>query len=205
MRLNKVTVVTILSFLVIATAVFAASENYYARTDVYFNIPYDAAFTIAMPSTYDFPDKVVVTGLSFGDATATSPSWISFNFTQTPQSWIEPFAGGLSGDNQAGTSRPIFRYDPTGNTAIRLSLNMSGSYPTDITVYANGTCDDTTPANCNTPLTTATLLTVNTEITLVNSLSTNNFFNITLWGTAGINAPVGQSGPMILYHHSTRA
>lgn len=201
MRLNKVSIITILSFLVIATVVFAASENYYARTEVYFNIPYDAAFSIAMPSAYTY---VNITNVTYETATATSPSWVSFNFTQTPQSFVQPFAGGLSGEAQAGTTKPIFRYDPTGNTAIRLSLNMSGSYPTDITVYANGTCDDEL-SGCTNPRKTYTELLVNQEITFVDYLSTNNYFNVTLWGSAGVNAPVGQSGPMVLYHHSTRA
>jgi hypothetical protein len=201
MKLNKILLIVTLNFLVITTFVYAQSQNYYARTDVYFNIPYDAAFRIAMPSGYTYVD---ITGTDYATATATSPSWISFNFTQVPQSYVQPYAGGLAGDAQDGITKPIFRYDPTGNTPIRISINLT-SIPSGITVKVNGTCDDVAPENCTNPLTTETTLVAGVEQVLVESLAVDNYFNVTLWGSADITATPGEYGPVILYHHSTVA
>ncbi len=195
MRLNKVSIITILSFLVIATTVFAASENYYATTEVYFNIPYDAAFRIAMPSTYAYQD---ITGTDYATATATSPTWISFNFTQVPAK-VEPFAGGLAGDVQSGLTKPIFRYDPTGNTPIKIYINLT-SIPTGTQVEVYGVCDGA----CTNPISASVNLTANGETQLVESLPTTSYFNCTLHGYADDTASPGESS-VIMYHHSTRA
>jgi len=196
MRLNKVSIITVLSFLVIATAVFAASENYYATTEVYFNIPYDAAFRIAMPSTYTYQD---ITGTSYATATATSPAWISFNFTVVPAR-VEPYAAGLTGDSQSGLTKPIFRYDPTGNTPIKIYINLT-SIPTGTQVEVYGVCD----GSCTNPIAVSVNLTANVETQLVESLSTTSYFNVTLYGYADDTASPGESLPVTLYHHSTRA
>jgi hypothetical protein len=200
MKLDKISFAVLLSFLAIVTFVYAQSQNYYARTDVYFNIPYDAAFRIAMPSSYTYID---VTGSDYATATATSPSWISFNFTQVPQDHVQPYAGGLAGDAQDGITKPIFRYDPTGNTPIRISINLT-SIPPGITVSVNGTCDNVV-TGCTNPLTTETILVAGVEQVLVESLAVDNYFNVTLWGSADATATPGESGPVILYHHSTVA
>lgn len=198
MRLNKVSIITILSFLVIGTAVFAASENYYAKTEVYFNIPYDAAFRIAMPSTYTYND---ITGTDYATATATSPGWISFNFTQVP-SRVEPYAGGLAGDTQSGLTKPIFMYNPTGNTPINISINLT-SIPTGTQVEVNGVCGGT--GSCTIGSSLPVNLTANVETLIVGNLATNSYFNCTLYGYADDTASPGESLPVTLYHHSTIA
>lgn len=195
MRLNKLSIITISSFLVIAAAVFAASETYYATTEVYFNIPYDAAFRIAMPSTYTYQD---ITGTDYGTATATSPTWASFNFTVVPAR-VEPFAGGLAGDAQSGTTKPIFLYDPMGNTPIKIYINLT-SIPTGTEVEVYGVCT----GSCTNPIAAPVNLTANVETLLVDSLPTTSYFNCTLYGYADDTATPGESS-VTMYHHSTRA
>jgi hypothetical protein len=197
MKANRISLLALSSFLLILAVAFAASQNYYAVTMVYFNIPYDAAFRIAMPSTYTYQD---ITGVDYNSATATSPAWISFNFTATPQAHVQPYAGGISGDSQNGITKPIFRYDPTGNTPIRISINLT-SIPAGIAVGVNGTCD----GPCTNPKTVEENLTANVEMVLVDSLPTTSYFNCTLWGYADTTATPGQSPAIPLYHHSARA
>ena len=193
----KVYIPSILIFLAILSGVLAASQNYYAVTTVYFNIPYDASFRIAMPSSYTFQS---ITGLDYATATPTSPGWISFNFTSTPQDHVQPYAGGVSGDAQNGVTKPIFRYDPSGNTPIRIYINLT-SIPTGIAVGVNGTCE----GPCTNPRTVEQNLTASVEMVLVDSLPTTSFFNCTLWGYADTAASPGESPPINMYHHSARA
>jgi hypothetical protein len=189
-------ILSILIFLTILSGVRAASQNYYAVTAVYFNIPYDASFRISMPSSYTFQS---ITGVDYATATATSPTWISFNFTSTPQGHLQPYAGGVSGDSQNGATKPIFRYEPIGNTQIKISINLT-SIPTGIAVGVNGVCE----GPCTNPKTVEQNLTANVEMVLVDSLPLGSKFNCTLWGYAETTASAGQSGPINLYHHSTR-
>jgi len=189
----RIYIFSILIFLVILSGVMAASQHY-AVTTVYFNIPYDASFSIAMPSTYTFQ---AITGVDYASATATSPTWISFNFTTTPQGHMQPYAAGISGDSQNGAIKPIFRYLSSGNTAIKIYINLT-SVPAGIVVGVNGTCD----GSCTGGKTVEQNLTANVEMLLVNSLPKNSYFNCTLWGYADTTATPGQS-QAILYHHST--
>lgn len=193
----RVYILSIFIFLVFLSGVLAASQNYYAVSIVYFNIPYDASFRIAMPSSYTFQS---ITGVDYVTATATSPTWISFNFTQTPQSHVQPYAGGVSGDSQNGVTKPIFRYDPSGNTPIRIYINLT-SIPTGIAVGVNGTCEGA----CTNPKTVEQNLTANIEMILVDSLPTTSYFNCTLWGYAETTASPGESPAINMYHHSARA
>ena len=194
---SRIYIFSVLIFLAILSGVLAASQNYYAVTTVYFNIPFDAAFRIAMPSSYTFQ---TITGVDYATATATSPTWISFNFTTTPQGKVQPYAGGVSGDAQNGATKPIFRYQASGNTAIKIYINLT-SIPSGIAVGVNGTCDGT----CTNPKTVEQNLTASGEMTLVDSLSVGSYFNCTLWGSADATASPGQSPPVNMYHHSTRA
>lgn len=193
---SRIYILTLLIFLAILSGVLAASQNYYAVTTVYFNIPYDAAFRIAMPSSYTFQ---TITGIDYATATATSPTWVSFNFTSTPQGKVQPYAGGISGDAQNGLTKPIFRYDPSGNTPIKIYINLT-SIPTGINVGVNGVCD----GPCTNPKIVEQNLTSNTEMVLVDSLPTTSYFNCTLWGYADASASPGESPPINMYHHSTR-
>jgi len=186
----------LLIFLLSLPIVFASSANYYAKTTVYFNIPSDASFRIAMPSDYTFTS---ITGTDYTGATATSPSWISFNFTIVPSDHVQPYAGGESGKAQNGVATPIFYYDPSGTSAIKLYINLT-NIPTGISVGVNGTCT----GSCTSPKTTEENLTANTEMLLVTSLPTTSYFNCTLWGYVDNTASAGESSG-IIYHHSTVA
>jgi hypothetical protein len=193
---SRIYILSILTFLTILSGVLAASQNYYAVTTVYFNIPYDASFRIAMPSSYTFQS---ITGVDYATATATSPAWISFNFTSTPQGKVQPYAGGVSGDSQNGLTKPIFRYDPSGNTPIKIYINLT-SIPSGIQVGVYGACD----GSCTNPRIVEVNLTQNQELSLVDSLPTTSYFNCTLWGYADASASPGESPAISMYHHSTK-
>ncbi len=190
---TRICVLTVLIFLAILSGVMAASQHY-AVTTVYFNIPSDATFSISMPSTYTFQP---ISGLDYASATATSPTWISFNFSTTPQDHVQPYAAGVSGDSQNGVTKPIFRYLASGNTNIKIYINLT-SIPSSIAVGVNGTCQ----GSCGFQRNAEMNLTQNSELLLVDGLQKNSYFNCTLWGYADKTATAGQSMAMI-YHHST--
>ncbi len=193
---SRIYILSILIFLAIVSGVLAVSQNYYAVTTVYFNIPYDASFSIAMPTGYTVP--TTITGTNYQFATATS--LISFNFTDIP-SRVEPFAQGTSAYAQSGTAKPIFMYTSLGNTNIKIYINLTQT-PSGIQVEVNGACDG---AGCTKNAALPLNLTGNSETRIVDSLSTGARFNCTLYGYADSNAQPGQSNGIPMYHHSTIA
>ena len=163
---------------------FGASTTYYAKTTVYFNVPSDASFSIAMPANYG--SWTSVTGTTEGGATATD--WISFNFTNVPQATLqEPYQLGVSGNNQAGAAKPIFYIDNTGNVNEKFEINLSTAVATGIGFYFNATCT----GSCTTPTTTLTEFSSGNYQQLVASLPTTSYLNITLYGNTSSSAAAG--------------
>jgi len=185
----------LLILLLCLPTVLAISANYYAKTTVYFNIPSDASFRIALPSSYSYTD---ITGTDYAGATATSPGWISFNFSTIPDEHVEPYAEGNTSYAQSGAGTPIFLYDPTGTSAIALTINLT-TIPTGIYIGVNGSC-----GSCTSPKNTEGNLTANTAMSLTTSLATDDFFNCTLWGYVDATASSGESSAT-MYHHSAAA
>ena len=143
----------------------------------------DASFAIAMPSSYS--TWVDITGLE--EASATSTNWISFNFTDIPQTDVQPYELGNSNYNQDGSTKPIYYIDDTGNVAINISLRVNETIQ-GITIYANCTCTD-----CISCQTTKLALTTSYQ-TIVNQLSTTGYANITLWADLAQGTPPPNHG-----------
>ena len=161
---------------------FAASSTYYAKTVVYFNVPSDATFSIAMPS--DYASFTSITGTTEGGATATD--WISFNFSDGTQAALqEPYQLGSAGNAQAGATQPIFYIDNTGNTAEKFEIYVDSSVPSGVSLYVNATC-----GTCTSPLTTLTLMGVaeGSANVLTTSLATTDFLNVTLYANTSAAA-----------------
>ena len=160
--------------------VLAASTTYYAKTVVYFNVPSDASFAIAMPANY-------------AD---------SFNFTEVPQNWIEPWQLGQSSNNQAGITKPIFYIDNTGNVDEKFELYWSGSLPSGISVCGNSSCTGT----CTSPgtLTECTTIgeTEGSATTFATTIKTDEYLNITLYANVSSGTAAGQTS-QTLYIKST--
>ena len=178
--------------------VLAASTTYYAKTVVYFNVPSDASFAIAMPANY--ADWTQITGTDQTGATATD--WISFNFTEVPQNWIEPWQLGQSSNNQAGITKPIFYIDNTGNVDEKFELYWSGSLPSGISVCGNSSCTGT----CTSPgtLTECTTIgeTEGSATTFATTIKTDEYLNITLYANVSSGTAAGQTS-QTLYIKST--
>jgi len=192
-RIKKLNLLLI--FLLGLPIVLATSANYYAKTTVYFNIPSDASFRIALPSAYSYED---ITGTDYAGATETSPGWVSFNFSTIPDEHVEPYAEGNAAYTQSGVATPIFLYDPTGTSAIALTINLT-TIPTGVYIGVNGSC-----GSCTSPKTVEGNLTANTAMSLTTSLATDDFFNCTLWGYVDATASAGESSGT-MYHHSAAA
>lgn len=172
----------IISIAFLLTGTIALAE--YATTKVYFNIPIATQFNIRMPSAYTVID---ITGTS--EATATSTSWISFNFSKSSSdSWLEPSVTGDFAKNQSGTSQPIFMIENDGsvNQTFTIYYNETpddGTWPgsSGLNISVNGTCNDL--SYCVSPLTTATNMS-DSALKFVEDLwpSTSYHFNLTMWG-----------------------
>ncbi len=152
----------------------------------------DATFSIAMPS--DYGSWTAITGTSEGSA--TSVDWISFNFTDIPQYYVQPYQLGASADTQNGAAEPIFYIDATGNTDIDVQLRFSSSLPSGLTVEGNATCSGTYNS-CQGPGVQITT----SYVTLVDDLSqTDSFANITLWGNVSDGtSPTSTGFTMYIY------
>jgi len=181
-----------------AVDVFYNSSNSYVQSNdtdnVYIEITaviYDASFAIALPSVYTWTQ---ITSTTEAEANFTQPDWISFNFTDFPQSWVEPYAGGDSANAQQGAARPIFLIDNTGTGTIDIYLRFS-SLPNGVTVYANCTCTGTCGSCVSTPTQIST-----SYVLLVQDLAIDNAYaNITLYGSVGEGAQAGELGGYTIY------
>jgi len=168
-----------------------AATSYFATTTMYFNIPSDASFSIAMPA--DYTSFTAITGTSEGAATATS--WISFNTTTWPQATLQQATQlGDFAKNQTGSLVPIFYIDNTGNTNEKFEIKAAGALPTGVFVWFNAT-------GGGTPTTTLTALTVGYQ-TLEASMTNAQFLNVTLYANTSAASATGQT-TQSLYIKST--
>ena len=175
-----------MSFLAISgffiSPALAASNNYYSRTSMYFNVPGDATFSIAMPADYTSWDAQTDT-TEPGSATT---DWISFNFTAVPQAALQqPYQLGISGNNQAGATRPIMYIDNTGNCNEKFEIKALGALPSNIAVYFNA-------SNGGTPTTTLTALTTSYQ-QVEASMTNSQYLNITLYANTSAGVATGQT------------
>ena len=144
---------------------------------------YDASFSIALPSTYT---EVPITGTT--EAGATTLDWISFNFTDVPQYYVEPYVMGDPSNAQNGALQPIFLIKNTGNINIRIEIRFSSLPPTGLELYANSTC---ATGDC-TPITNLVQIT-DTYQTVLDDLGVGKYGNITLYANALSSAPAYES------------
>jgi len=175
----------------------AASSNYYAKSTVWFNVPSDATFSIAMPS--DYTSLTAITGTTEGGATAVN--LISFNFSATPQAALQvPYQAGASANAQATNLKPIYYVLNTGNTAEKIESYLSAQPSAGIAIYVNVTCSGT----CTSPQTAliAANTTTGSPNTLTTSLGSNEHLNITYYANTTSAIASGQTS-LTLYIKST--
>jgi len=154
----------------------------------------NASFSLAMPSTYSW---TTIIGTSEGSATTLT--WISFNFTDIPQNFVQPFTSGSSSNAQNGNATPIFWINNIGNVNTNISLRFSTALPSGISVMANVSCNGTY-TSCNNTL--STLGTTYTQI--ITLLNPNSFANITLYANVSSGTLVSaNNGGYSLYINST--
>lgn len=164
--------------------VLAASSSYYAVTTVYFNVPSDATFNIALPSGYT---NTSITGTS---EPGTATSWISFNYTAVPQATLaQPWVIGASADAQAGGLKPIFLIYNTGNVNETINLRTTGSPATGIQLFFNASC---ATSSCTTATTALTEMTTG-YLPAVASLYNGKALNVTLWSNTSSAVNSGTS------------
>ena len=146
----------------------------------------NAVFSIAMPS--DYSSFTNVSGENETDATAYD--WISFNFTERPQYYVQPYQLGNATNTQNGATQPIFLIDNVGNVNIDLSFRFESALPTGITVEGNASCSGTY-TSCQ-----SSSIELNTSyITLVENISyTDSFANITLYSNMSSEATPTTTG-----------
>jgi len=185
---KKVGLLAILGTLFLLPVAYAASSVYYAQTTVYFQIPADASFAIAMPS--DYTSWTYITGTEQGSATATD--WISFNFTNAPQTGVQPYQHGNQAWNQDGATQPIFYIDNTGNVDEAFYIYWGSSLPSGISVCVNSTCTGT----CTSPGTISTCTSIGvgegSATQIASTIKTDEFLNVTLYADVTSDAAPGE-------------
>jgi len=185
---KKVGLLAILGILFLLPVAYAASSVYYAQTTVYFQIPADASFAIAMPANYG--QWYTITGENEGGATPTD--WISFNFTNVPQSWVEPYQHGNQSWPQQGATQPIFYIDNTGNVDEAFYIYWGSDLPSGISVCVNSTCTGT----CIDPGTISTCTSIGvgqgSATQIATTIKTDEFLNVTLYANVTSDAAAGE-------------
>ena len=199
--MRKTIVAAIATMLVMSAGVFAASSDYYAKTTVYFLVPTDATFSISFPD--DYTAWNTITGETEGGATdLSSTDWVSMNYSTVPETWVQPYHLGVSGNAQAGISKPIFYIDNTGNTAEKFELYWATALPSNIEVCANSSCTGT----CSSPGDVAACTEIGvgegSETTFATTINTDEYLNITLYGNVTAGATAGETSEVIYIHGS---
>jgi len=169
MEIKNLLISASISLILLASIVLAA--DYYAKVNTYFWVPSDAAFALSFPSDYT-ANNVSIT------SNQTTSTWISFNFTSSTESGVQPQTNGVTGDKQAGITKPIFLVQNIGNVPTTIQINAS--VPAGFTVCANSTT-----------VTTCTALS-GTFTNMKTSLAVGAKENITLYGSTS-SASGGQS------------
>lgn len=175
-KMQKKALTVLIGLLMLATPVFSASTTYYAKATIYFNIPVDASFSIAMPNSYASWQSI--TGMTEGTATQTT-DWISFNFSShNSATLIQPYQLGEAEDTQNGATKPIFYIHNTGNVNESFKVYMGSALPSGISLYVN-----TTSNGCGTLLSALTIVPVSegSSLQVASSCNTTDYLNITLY------------------------
>ena len=181
----------------------AVSSVYFEYTQVYFNIPRDALFQIALLSGGTYTWSGSPTAITEGGATATSPVWVSFNMTTVPAIERQPQTVGVASDIQSGILKPIWKFKNTGNCNEYYSIKMNSTLGTDLAIGFNETCDTGTCGTENNALGVYKNMTQNAVYVVANNMALNAIINITLWGSASAASPAGESGGYFIIHNST--
>lgn len=181
----KKILIGVLSFLMVSSlpmAALAASNNYYSRTSMYFLVPGDATFSIAMPADYTSWDAQTDTS----EPGAATTDWISFNFTAVPQAALqEPYQVGDSGQAQSGVAEPIMYIDNTGNCDEKFEIKADAALPSNIFVWFNAT-------SAGTPTTGLTALTTSYQ-TVEAGITTSQFLNMTMYANTSDGVATGET------------
>jgi hypothetical protein len=167
---------------ILPVSAFAASNTYYAKTAIYFNVPSDATFSIAFPVDRAWD---AITGTIEGSATTTD--WISFNFTSaTPTTPAQAQQLGATGASiQSGTAWPIFYIDNTGNVNEKFEVKLDAGPTAGISVWANSTGGTGSIA----PLTN-----ISTDyVTVVNSVTPAEYLNLSIYANSSVALTGGQT------------
>ncbi|MFQ6071143.1 MAG: hypothetical protein ACE5KT_00365 [Methanosarcinales archaeon] len=175
--MNKLITIFFIVTILLGTPIALAETATYATTKVYFNIPEDTSYTIAMPDTYTGAQSFSITGTT--EAGATSTDWISFNVSSLPAKEIEPYAKGDPTRNQNGVAQPIFLIDPTGNVNISIYQRWNETPITGINVSVNGTTTPTT--GCGT-FSSLFNITSTYQLAIQNLGKTGCYGNLTMYG-----------------------
>jgi len=192
----KKILILLIALLAIPSIVLAASTSYYAKSTVYFLVPSDASFSVALPA--DYTSFTAITGTNEGGATALS--YISFNYTNVPQAGLQqPYQLGDNTKAQNTTSnKPIFYIDNTGNVPEQFKVYIDSSTPTGVYIYVNASC-----GTCTAPLTVLTAVAVSASTnTLTTSLANTDYLNITLFSNTSSGAVAGETS-RTFYIYST--
>jgi hypothetical protein len=186
MRTRQIFGAFIAALLLGMPVVLASSANYYAETAVYFNVPSDATFSIALPA--DYTSWTTITGTEEGSATATD--WISFNYTSASQPALQnPYQLGASANAQAGSRKPIFYIDSTGNVNEKFEIKYDAEPTAGISLWYNCTCTGTCAGTETTALTNMTTA----YQTLTTSLVNDEYLNVTLYSNTSKSLSGGTS------------
>ncbi|MFQ6020696.1 MAG: hypothetical protein ACE5J4_01585 [Candidatus Aenigmatarchaeota archaeon] len=196
--MKKLIIIAVFFSLVIASLALAE----FATTKVYFNIPANTQFSIAMPDTYSGAQNFTITATTLAEANDTD--WISFNFSTVPQSSLQqPSAAGDFSRNQSGTAQPIFWITNLGNVNITITVWANESIPSNVQWWFNGT---TTPGgtDCGTATTALTQMsgTAQNAITGLTYLGDCSL-NFTMWANTSAGVSGGQLESNLITNSST--
>lgn len=182
-------VITVVIACLLSLTLISIGLAAFATTKIYFNVPSVTTFAIGMPDTYASGQNFTITGGSV--AAANSTDYISFNFSGTPASWVQPYAAGNASRAQNNTSTPIFLLDNLGNTNITISfwLNDTGNLSTYFNFSANATSSDT--AGCALVQTTPFNITATSTNITWRFQPSSCRVNVSMWGFAESSAPAG--------------
>jgi len=176
------------------------NQNVTAQGYITVYVP-DAAFAVAMPTTYTFTSIIATTEVS---PTNTSPTNMSFNFSTIPEYWVQPCSGSIcsGGGQQAGPTHPIYYINVTGNVPINIGIRLNQTLTTGLALGANASCSGGY-VSCQ-----STIQNIgNTYVSLVSELDhINSYANVTLYANlTSTSVPAGQSVYEILINSTAKS
>ena len=180
-RINKITVGSLLAGVLIISVALAQEE--FAYTTAYFYVPSDVSFTVYLLGT--------PTGV---DSTETFPgastTWISFNATDgIDDFWVQPMTEGQESYQQTGATNPIVRIRNAGNTNFNFYMNATA--PACIQLCANSTC---APGDCTPQPSCQDIKDQSSWVLIASDVVPNGFVNITMYANFTTCGPIYQQG-----------